>query len=69
MKWYWFVIGFVVASLLVDDLILRYKLKRAIRMRDFFNNKHLEYLGLEPIGEIKESPSDMAYLKERGFIR
>ena len=72
MKWYAFVNGFIIGALIVDDLILRYKLKRALRMRDLFNKKHLQAIGMLPmeaIGEISESPSDLAYLKERGFIK
>lgn len=72
MKWYAFVNGFIIGALIVDDLILRYKLKRALRMRDLFNKKHLQAIGMLPmeaIGEISESASDLAYLKEKGFIR
>ena len=69
MCWFYFLNGFVIGALLVDDIILRWKLKKTARMVESYNKKYLEALGLEAIGVITESPSDLAYMKERGFIR
>jgi hypothetical protein len=63
MHWYFFVNGFVIGALIVDDIILRWKLKKTVKLMASFQMR-----GLEEIGEIRESPSDLAYLKERGFI-
>jgi len=67
MNWFTILNIILVVVLLINNFIL-YILRRKVRW--LIMQIELDYKDrLKPIDQIVESSSDLAYLKERGFIR